>query len=154
MRHSWATLHDAGLPSQLAHRSATNAAHVTVVAAPALTDEVVQAATRRLGPLLPLTVRLSGLLLLGGARVTLARAVEVDDDSLRAVLDVRSTVPGRQHAGWLPHVTLARRLPRDRVQEAVDVLGWDDVEVRLVALRRWDPAAGVVTQVAPSLPPA
>ena len=118
VRRSWTALHDAGLPSQLDHRGATNAVHVTVVAAPALTDEVVEAAARRLVPLLPLTVRLSGLLLLGGSRVTLARAVEVDDDTLRAVLDVRSLVPGRQHPGWLPHVTLARRLPRDRVQQA------------------------------------
>ncbi|WP_377642593.1 hypothetical protein [Oryzobacter terrae] len=124
------------------------------MAAPVLADEVVEAASRRLGPLLPLTVRVSGLLLLGGSRVTLARAVDVDDDTLRAVLDVRSTVPGRRHPGWLPHVTLARRLPRDRVQDAVDVLGWDDPGLRLVELRRWDPDAGVVTRVAPSGPVA
>ncbi len=147
MRRSWTALHDAGLPSQLDHRGATNAVHVTVVAAPALTDEVVEAAARRLVPLLPLTVRLSGLLLLGGSRVTLARAVEVDDDTLRAVLDVRSLVPGRRHRGWLPHVTLARRLPRDRVQQAVDVVTWDDEEVTLVELRRWDPESATVTHV-------
>ena len=151
MRRSWAALSDAGLPSQLDHRGATNAVHLTVVAAPVLTDEAVEAASRRLGALLPITVRVSGLLLLGGARVTVARAVDVDDETLRAVLDVRSLVPGRQHPGWLPHVTLARRLPRDRVQEAVDVLGWDDVEIDLVELRRWDPDAGAVTRLAPSV---
>jgi len=147
VRASWAALHEAGLPSQLDHRGETNAVHLTVVAAPALTDEVVEGASRLLGPLLPCTVRASGLLLLGGSRVTLARAVDVDDDTLRAVLDIRSRVPGRQHPGWLPHLTLARRLPRDRVQEAVDVLGWDDVELTLVELRRWDPDAGTVTPV-------
>jgi hypothetical protein len=147
VRRSWAALHDAGLPSQLDHRGSTNAVHVTVVAAPALTDEVVEGASRLLGPLLPCTVRASGLLVLGGSRVTLARAVDVDDDLLRAVLDVRATVSARQHPGWLPHVTLARRLPRHRVQAAVDALGWDDVQLTLVELRRWDPDAATVTPV-------
>ena len=121
--------------------------HVTVVSAPAIPDAAVEAARQELGPLLPVRVRVSGLLVLGGSRVTLARAVDVDDAALRAVLDVRSRVPGRQHPGWLPHVTLARRVPRDRVQEAVDVLAWDDTVLSLVELRRWDPDAGAVTTV-------
>ena len=121
--------------------------HLTVVSAPAIPEAAVEAARQVLGELLPIPVRVSGLLLLGGSRVTLARAVDVDDAALRAVLDVRSRVPGRQHPGWLPHLTLARRVPRDRVQEAVDVLGWDDVVLSLVEVRRWDPDAGVVTTV-------
>jgi hypothetical protein len=121
--------------------------HVTVVSAPAIPDAAVDVARQVLGPLLPMRVRVSGLLVLGGSRVTLARAVDVDDAALRAVLDVRDRVPGRPHPGWLPHLTLARRVPRDRVQEAVDVLGWDDVVLSLVELRRWDPDAGAVTPV-------
>ncbi|HEU5240681.1 MAG TPA: hypothetical protein VFU25_01590 [Ornithinibacter sp.] len=121
--------------------------HLTVVSAPAIPDAAVEAARQLLGPLLPIRVRACGLLVLGGSRVTLARAVDVDDAALRAVLDVRSRVPGRQHPGWLPHLTLARRVPRDRVQEAVDVLGWDDTVLSLVDVRRWDPDAGVVTPV-------
>ncbi len=121
--------------------------HLTVVSAPAIPDVAVDAARQVLGPMLPIRVRVCGLLVLGGSRVTLARAVDVDDAALRAVLDVRSRVPRRQHPGWLPHVTLARRVNRDRVQEAVDVLGWDDTVLSLVELRRWDPDAGVVTPV-------
>ena len=56
-------------------------------------------------------------------------------------------MPDRQHAGWLPHLTLARRVPRERVQEALDVLGWDDAVLTLTELRRWDPDAGAVTPV-------
>ena len=149
MRASWSALHDAGLPSQLDHRGATNAVHVTVVSAPAIPDTAVEAARELLGPLLPVQARLSGLLLLGGRRVTVARAVDVDDDALRAVLAVRDLVPARWHPGWLPHVTLARRVPRERVQEAVDVLGWDDVVLSLVELRWWDPSAGTVTPLLP-----
>ncbi|WP_392542086.1 2'-5' RNA ligase family protein [Oryzobacter telluris] len=147
MRRSWGALRDAGLPSQLDHRGPTNAVHLTVVAAPVLPDAALEEARRVLVPMLPVQVRVSGLLLLGGARVTVARAVDVDDEVLRAVLAVRAAVPDRQHPGWLPHLTLARRLPRERVQEAVDVLGWDDAVLTLVELRRWDPDAGVVTPV-------
>lgn len=148
MRASWVALRDAGLSSQLDHRGATNAVHLTVAAAPTLPDEAAETARRLIGPLLPLRVRMSGLLLLGGARVTLAWAVDVDDEALRAVLDVRVAVPDRAHPGWLPHLTLARRLPRDDVQRAVDVLGSPDLEVSLVELRRWDPDTGSVTRLA------
>ena len=147
MRASWAALREAGLPSQLDHRGVSNAVHLTLVAAPVIPEAAVEAARRVLGPLLPLRVRVSGLLVLGGSRVTLARAVDVDDAAVDAVLTVRSLVPGRHHPGWLPHVTLARRVPRERVQDAVDVLGWDDTVLSLVELRRWDPDAGAVTPV-------
>jgi 2'-5' RNA ligase superfamily len=147
VRASWAALREAGLPSQLDHRGTSNAVHLTLVAAPTIPEVAVEAARRVLVPRLPLRVRVSGLLVLGGSRVTLARAVDVDDAAVDAVLRVRSLVPGRHHPGWLPHVTLARRVPRERVQDAVDVLGWDDTVLSLVELRRWDPDAGAVTPV-------
>ena len=147
MRASWAALREAGLSSQLDHRGVSNAVHLTLVAAPVIPEAAVEAARRVLGPLLPVRVRVSGLLVLGGSRVTLARAVDVDDAAVDAVLRVRALVPDRQHPGWLPHVTLARRLPRERVQDAVDALGWDDAVLSLVELRRWNPDAGAVTAV-------
>ena len=55
------------------------------------------------------------------------------------MLDLRGGAEDERHPGWLPHVTLARRLPRGDLQRAVDVLGYDDVELTLTALRRWDP---------------
>ena len=48
--------------------------------------------------------------------------------------------PDLPHPGWLPHVTLARRVERADAQRAVDVLGADDVVLRLTTLRRWEPA--------------
>ena len=52
VRRDWQALRDAGLPSQLDHRGATNSPHVTAVAAPALgrTEE----AEARAGPHVPL----------------------------------------------------------------------------------------------------
>lgn len=144
VRRDWQALREAGLPSQLDHRGATNAPHVTVVAAPDIAPAAEDVAVERLGPLLPATARTAGLVVLGGARVTVARLVEVDDALTAAVGAVRAAVPDRQHPSWLPHVTLARRLPRSDVQRAVDVLGHDDVVLTLTRLRRWDPGTGSV----------
>lgn len=144
----WQALRDAGLPSMLDHTGASNTPHLTVVAAPALSEAALDVARVRLGGLLPVRARAAGLLLLGGRRLTVARAVDLDDDVVRRALAVRVQVPDRQHVGWLPHITLARRVERADAQRAVDVLGHADTELVLTALRRWDPEAGRVTTVA------
>ena len=152
VRRDWQVLRDAGLPSQLDHRGPSNAPHVTVVSAPVLPEAAIDVAAVRLGALLPVAARAAGVLLLGGARVTIARAVDIDDDVVRRVLAVRVQVPERQHVGWLPHVTLARRVERADVPRALEVLGHEDVVLRLTELRRWDPDRGHVTTVVGSVP--
>jgi hypothetical protein len=148
VRRDWQRLRDAGLPSQLDRLAATNTPHVTVVSAATLPDAALDVARVRLGSLLPVRARAAGLLLLGGERLTIARAVDIDDDVARRVLAVRVQVPDRQHLGWLPHVTLTRRLDRADAQRAVDVLGHDDVVLTLTELRWWDPDTGRVTTIA------
>jgi hypothetical protein len=148
VRRDWQALRDAGLPSQLDHPQASNAPHVTVVAASSLPETAVDVARARLGSLLPVRARAAGLLLLGGERLTIARAVDIDDDVVRRVLAVRVQAPDRQHLGWLPHVTLARRVERASAQRAIDVLGHADVVLTLTELRRWDPGAGRATTIA------
>ncbi|GAB3037812.1 hypothetical protein GCM10011376_38470 [Nocardioides flavus (ex Wang et al. 2016)] len=145
VRRQWQALRDAGLPSQLDHRGATNSPHVTVLAAPSIGPEDEHRARELVAPLLPADVRPAGVALLGGSRVSLVRLVDVPDEIVRAVLELRSHVPGVQHAGWLPHVTLARRLPRADVAAALDAVGHEDTVLTLTELRRWDPEAGIVT---------
>jgi hypothetical protein len=144
VRRDWEALHRAGLPSMLDHRSASNAPHVTVVSATELTTAVEDGAAALLGPHLPVPVRASGVLLLGGSRVTVARSLDVADAVVAAVLELRRAVDGPQHAGWLPHLTLARRVPRAEVGRAVALLGHEDRVLSCVELRRWDPEAGTV----------
>ena len=139
VRRDWHALRDTGLPSQLDHSGTTNTPHVTVLALPAMDATVEARAAALVGSLLPMTVRTSGLAVLGGGRVTVARLLDVPATLVRAVLDLRAGADGERHPGWLPHVTLARRLPRAYVQRAVDALGYADVELTLTALRRWDP---------------
>jgi len=139
VRRDWQVLHDLGLPSQLDHTGPTNSPHVTVVALPAVDEALERRAGDLLGPVLPTVVRASGLALLGGSRVTLARLLDVPADLVAAVLELREDLAEERHPGWLPHVTLARRVPRSEVQRAVDALGYDDVALTLTGLRRWDP---------------
>ena len=150
VRRDWQALRDAGLPSQLDHRGATNAPHLTLVAAPGIDPAAADLAVARVGALLPVTVRTAGVLVLGRPRIRLARLVDVDDEVVAAVLAVRAAVPDRQHRGWVPHVTLARRLPRADLQRATDAVGHDDVVLTLTSLRRWDPDEGTVTTLASS----
>jgi hypothetical protein len=139
VRRDWRALRDAGLPSMLDHTAASNSPHVTLVALPAIGPELEARASEVLGSLLPVPVRGSGLALLGGEKVTVARLLDVPPDLTRAVLDLRREAPEERHPGWLPHLTLGRRIPRAEAQRAVDVLGYADVVLQLVALRRWDP---------------
>jgi len=145
VRRDWQVLRDAGLNSQLDHRGATNSPHVTVLAAPALGADDEQRAAELAARLLPVQVRASGIALLGGRRVSVVRVLDVPDELVGAVLQLRSQVRDVQHLGWLPHVTLARRMDRADVGHAVEALGHDDAVLTLTSLRRWDPDAGIVT---------
>lgn len=143
----WQALSDAGLPSQLDHKGMTNTPHITLVAGAGLPPD--ELAVELVGPLLPVRVRVAGVLLLGGARVTLARALDVDDALLAAVLRLRAQTDDLQHRGWLPHLTLGRRIRRADVPTAVAAVGTADVELTLTGLRRWDPDQGTVTRLRP-----
>lgn len=139
VRRDWQALRDVGLPSQLDRAGGTNTPHVTVLALPSLDAGTEGRAADLVGRLLPVTVRVSGLAFLGGDKVTVVRLLDVPPPLVRAVLDLRDRAEGERHAGWLPHVTLGRRIPRAEAHRVVDLLGYDDIALTLVALRRWDP---------------
>lgn len=147
VRRDWQALRDAGLPSQLDHRGATNSPHLTLVAAPALAPADEAVALDLLGPVLPTEVRVAGIGLLGGARVTLVRLIDAPDTLVRAVLELRVRVDGVQHPGWLPHVTLARRIARADVPAALHALGHADATLSMTTVRRWDPDAEIVREL-------
>ena len=147
VRRDWQALRDAGLPSQLDHRGTSNSPHLTLLAAPALRPQDEERAVELVGASMPVEVRVAGVALLGGSKVSLVRVVDVPDELVRAVLDLRAEVPGVQHPGWLPHVTLARRVPRADVPAALELLGHDDASLRMTTMRRWDPEAGAVRRL-------
>lgn len=151
IRRDWLTLREAGLKSQLDHRGATNAPHLTLVAAATIDLAVQELAVQLLAPLLPIQTQTSGLLILGTRRLTLARAVNVDDQVAAIVLRLREAVGGNPQPSWLPHVTLARGLSQSDVRNAIEVLSHDTVELSLTELRRWDPDRRTVTSLLSAL---
>jgi hypothetical protein len=147
VRRDWQALHDAGLPSMLDHAGSTNTPHVTVLALPTIDADQQQRAVEMLAPLLPVVVRPSGVAVLGGQKVTVARLLDVPPELFRAVLTLRDELEGERHPGWLPHLTLGRRIARADMQRALDAVGHADAVVTLVGLRRWDPERGTVRRL-------
>lgn len=151
MIEQWLALQAAGLPSQAEHRSMTNAPHLTLVAATPIGADLIDPAVSLIGPLLPTELRVGGLVLLGtGPRVTVAHLVEPAPELARATAHLRDLTPGLRHPVWMPHLTLARRVPRRRLPEVLDVLAAFPTLAVVTAtrLRWWDPDAGTVEEIA------
>ncbi|MEU0128459.1 2'-5' RNA ligase family protein [Streptomyces sp. NPDC006289] len=117
VRDVWARMARAGLPSMAAHRHPTNRPHLTLA-----TAEILLPDTRaRLGEalaVLPVPLRLDGLVRFTGRRQVLAWAVGPDEALLRLHETVWHILRGSPGSGppdplldparWVPHLTLGR----------------------------------------------
>lgn len=168
VRGLWQALSDAGLPSQADHHGPSNAPHVTLAALPVVTDAAEEALVP-LAARLPLRLELGTAVLLGERRPALVLPVrqggELDrlhaDVAAAFALDRAGTVDGSGTADgsgaadgvalvpgggpaelpWVPHVTLARRVPDDLAPRALALARSLGVPAPATAtgLRRWDP---------------
>lgn len=147
VRGLWQALADAGVPSQAGHRSPTNRPHVTVtVAAQMSADAEVDLVA--LQDRLPLPCRLGAPMVFGRGPYTLVLLVipSVELLDLHAQVNriclphmesgpLRHTLSGQ----WTPHVTLARRVHAELLEQALTVVGTGtDIEGEFVGLRHWD----------------
>lgn len=149
VRRRWCVLADAGLPSQAAHGSSSNAPHLTLSAATevppgvdaALVDVAAEAGS------LPLTCRLGPIVVFGGRRLVVALLVVPSlalvrlHHSVDTAMEAASGVPDRARPDlWTPHVTLARGVASDQIGAVLEALTpIDEREVTITALRRWNP---------------
>ncbi|RKQ37028.1 2'-5' RNA ligase family protein [Kocuria tytonis] len=153
IRARWSALQDAGLPSLAAHRGASNAPRLTVVTAPAFSEDVLERTRALFTGLLPCSLPVPGLTLLGSGPYVLAQSLAAPSDLVAAVEELQRLTadPARPPRPWAPHVTLAKRLDAAAVGRALEVL--DDVAapgtLEVTALRRWDPQRGVTSTVVP-----
>ncbi|MFD6224771.1 2'-5' RNA ligase family protein [Nocardia asteroides] len=141
VRRQWAVLAAAGIagPRGPGHRP-----HVTV----AVAREIWPRIDRALAGLAfrPLPIRLGGLLVFGARRPILVRSVVVTADLLdlqRRVHEMVEPCPGvpatMRPDAWTPHVTLARRVPPERLGPAITAVAADhDFPAVVVGIRRWD----------------
>lgn len=157
VRNQWRLLDDAGLPSQVTVKSATNRPHVTLIAAQRISPDV-DGVLRPLADHLPVACVIGAPLVFGGARHTLARLIVPSADLLALHAEVYrrclpyltgEPFPHCRPGHWTAHVTLARRLGADQVGSAMAVLDQDggpaagntvgaELSGRLTGLRRWD----------------
>jgi 2'-5' RNA ligase len=142
----WERLREAGLASQARHRSPSNRPHLTLAAVPALDATAEERIAAHLRGCLPLAAHLGPLGVFGTGPVVLVRLV-VPGAGLRdlqaAVADVAG-VPDDSlgaPARWVPHVTLAHRMPLEQLSSAVGLLAREERPVLLTAARRWDSEA-------------
>lgn len=152
VREDWERLARAGHSSLAAHRAPSNRPHITLLARSELGDVTLGGAVASL----PFALRLGDPVVFDhGDRVVLARAVQIDaalaalhravHDAVPAGEDAPWTAPGR----WTPHVTLARRLRRESLDDALALLGPGRGAIA-VAVRRWDAASKTVTMLGPA----
>lgn len=149
VRADWERLRAAGHSSLAAHTAPSNRPHVTLLVRPALAPVAFGEALA----LLPVALTLAEpLVFRHGDRGVLARRVTPTEELRRLHEAVHAAVPPGVDAphtapgDWTPHVTLARRVRLDALDDAVGVLG----PVRAgagVALRRCDSATRIVTAI-------
>lgn len=160
VRADWARLADRDLPSQARHAGASNAPHVTLLAATSFDDSHDDELSAAFSEL-PLPGRFGGLIVFGRAprSLVLARGVVVSGGILRlqasvhAIAGATAAVAGladhSRPGDWTPHVTLASRLTPDELAAAVEVLQEAPEPFAFAAARRWDGTAREVVALGP-----
>lgn len=153
IRREWAILASAGLPSQAQHTGASNRPHVTLLVRPSLPDPTADGLSDRL----PLPVTLGAPVLFGGGRTrVIARSIVPSvallelHAAVHALAGPGDDAPHSAPGEWTPHVTLARRVPLDRVGDALAALGGEGGEpigAHAIGIRRWDAATRTIAHV-------
>ena len=155
IRQQWDLLAAAGLPSEAppggrhAGADAHRRPHVTLFAADAV-PEVAEDALPELLAGVDLELWVGALMVFGPrrGRVILVRQVTPSVELLRLQRRVaeacHAAVDGQFGSGrWSPHLTLARRLPTERLGVALEALGRTadrPVPAQVTRCRRWDGA--------------
>lgn len=152
VREQWMALTEAGLPSQAEHRGTTNAPHLTLVAAAVLSPEVLRGAASEIAPLLPLPMRVQGLMWLDARRPVLALLLQPPAELVAAVERLRELAGDADFRPWLPHLTLGRGVRWADLGAVAQALPQPGGELTAEQLRHWDPQTATVTPVPPASP--
>jgi hypothetical protein len=147
VRRMWDDLRDAGVRSQANTKAPSNRPHVTLAVAEHM-DDAVDDALRPVLDLLPLACTVGAPMLFGRGPFTLVRLVVPSTELMALHARVHEAclpymapgpLPHSDPGHWAPHVTLARRVARDKLADALSLGGVSrDRRGTAVGLRHWD----------------
>ncbi len=148
VRELWTDLADVGIRSLAGHAAPSNRPHLTLTVAEDMADGVDES-LRPILERLPLSCVIGSPTLFGGGRtVTLVRAVVPSARLLGLHADVhricmphmpKGPLPHAAPGHWTPHVTLARRVPSEKLATVGTTRRiFRDIRATAVALRHWD----------------
>ena len=147
VRRIWDDLTNAGVRSQASNNATSNRPHVTLAVAEHM-DDAVNDALRPILGLLPLACTIGAPMLFGRGPFTLVRLIVPSPELLALHARVHEAclphmapgpLPHADPGQWTPHVTLARRVNRDKLADALSLGGVSrDRRGRVVGLRHWD----------------
>lgn len=143
IRHIWADLAGAGIPSQ----APASRPHVTLAVAERV-DPDVDALLVPVARRLPLTAAIGAPVLFGRANVVFARLIVPTSELLALHAEVHRVcgphltpepMPNSLPGQWTGHVTLARRVGGPQLGRALRIAGRPaQIDGRFAGLRRWD----------------
>jgi hypothetical protein len=147
VRRLWDDVADAGVRSLAASTSPSNRPHVTLSVAEHMEDAVNEA-LRPLLRLVPFPCTIGAPMLFGRGPFTLVRLVIPSAELLGLQAEVHEVclphmspgpLPHSEPGHWTPHVTLARRVPEDKLADVLSLRRTSrDRHAIAVALRHWD----------------
>ncbi|TCN49521.1 2'-5' RNA ligase superfamily protein [Rhodococcus sp. SMB37] len=149
IREQWESLRAAGIDSQTRIRTESNRPHITLFVAESIPPDVEEAAREAISTV-EIPMRLGGVVLFGGRHATVARLVVPSAPLLElqarifAAFSQCPGIPAHLRPGeWTPHVTLARRVPADRIGAATIAAHHTPGDPAGTAhhIRRWDGTA-------------
>ncbi|PFG27304.1 2'-5' RNA ligase family protein [Corynebacterium renale] len=117
VREVFAELAERGFPPQ------QQTPHITMTFATVMPESVVRLAQELLPPLLPLTVRRSGVAIFGTkSKQTVSWLLDAPPALHAAARELAAANPDTHVTDWIPHITVGLRLPRAMVGEYVAAL--------------------------------
>jgi len=147
VRRLWDDLTDAGIRSLASAQSPSNRPHVTLAVAEHM-DDAVDDALRPLLGALPLTCTLGAPMVFGRGPFVLVRLLIPSAELLALQAKVHEAclphmspgpMPNADPGRWTPHVTLARRLPPNKLADAFSLRRMSrDQRCTVVGIRHWD----------------
>lgn len=147
VRAGWWAFDEIGIRSESQRTSASHRPHVTALAVPEMTSNLLEHASHEVGRLLPLHLPVGATVVFGCGPYVVAHLVIAPPSLSQAVAGLRA-MSGTTGPPWIPHLTVARKVPATQLEGAIAAAA--DIRPSFVVadhLRHWNPICRTVTTI-------